>query len=50
MKYCNTLVRYAAFVASDSVIKQIPRILGPGLNTVPPPPNPPLHPRPHLMS
>jgi large subunit ribosomal protein L10Ae len=26
--------KYAAFVASDSVIKQIPRILGPGLNKV----------------
>lgn len=24
--------KYAAFLASDSVIKQIPRLLGPGLN------------------
>ncbi len=24
--------KYAAFVASESVIKQIPRLLGPGLN------------------
>ena len=27
-----TAKRYDAFLASDSVIKQIPRVLGPGLN------------------
>jgi hypothetical protein len=32
--YCLTYIakKYDAFLASDSLIKQIPRILGPGLN------------------
>ena len=29
---CAAAKKYAAFVASESVIKQIPRLLGPGLN------------------
>ena len=29
---CRAAKKYAAFVASESVIKQIPRLLGPGLN------------------
>ena len=29
---CCAAKRYAAFLASEAVIKQIPRLLGPGLN------------------
>ncbi len=29
---CAAAKKYAAFLASDSVIKMIPRLLGPGLN------------------
>lgn len=29
---CSTAKKYDAFLASESLIKQIPRILGPGLN------------------
>ncbi len=30
--FANAAKKYAAFLASESVIKQIPRLLGPGLN------------------
>lgn len=30
--FVNAAQQYHAFLASDSVIKQIPRLLGPGLN------------------
>ena len=29
---CRAAKKYAAFLASESVIKQVPRLLGPGLN------------------
>lgn len=32
IKYFSLAKRYDAFLASDSLIRQIPRILGPGLN------------------
>lgn len=30
--FCCAAKKYAAFLASEAVIKQIPRLLGPGLN------------------
>ena len=31
-RVCGAAKKYAAFLASETVIKQIPRLLGPGLN------------------
>lgn len=32
LSFCLSAKQYDAFLASDSLIKQIPRIVGPGLN------------------